>query len=79
MGEFKWAKAQLDALKASTSKMIANDAIALSQLISNNTSLDTSYTAMKIYAEADFQIYQKRNNEAILKLDELLKNHPKIA
>jgi tetratricopeptide (TPR) repeat protein len=76
MGEFKWAKAQLDALKASTSKMIANDAIALSQLISNNTSLDTSYTAMKIYAEADFQIYQKRNNEAILKLDELLKNHP---
>ncbi|WP_372753827.1 tetratricopeptide repeat protein [Labilibaculum sp.] len=76
MGELKWAKAQLDALKGSTSKLIANDALALSQLISNNTSLDTTYTAMKIYAEAEFLIYQKKDSLAISKLDELLKNHP---
>ncbi|WP_461639971.1 tetratricopeptide repeat protein [Labilibaculum euxinus] len=76
MGELKWAKAQLDALKGSTSKLIANDAIFLSQLISDNTTLDTSYTAMKIYAEAEFLMYQRKDSLALLKLDELLKNHP---
>ncbi|PKQ65889.1 hypothetical protein BZG02_02485 [Labilibaculum filiforme] len=76
MGELKWAKAQLDALKGSTSKLIANDAIALSQLISDNTTLDTSYTAMKTYAEAEFLMYQAKDSQAILKLEELLKNHP---
>ena len=76
MGELKWAKAQLDALKGSTSKLIANDAIALSQLISDNTTLDTTYTAMKTYAEAEFLQYQKKDSLALMKLDELLKNHP---
>ena len=76
MGELDWAKAQLDALKGSTSKLIANDAIALSQLISDNTTLDTSYTAMKKYAEAEFLLYQKKEEEAIQKLDDLIKNHP---
>ncbi|MPQ45613.1 tetratricopeptide repeat protein [Marinifilum sp. N1E240] len=76
MGELDWAKAQLDALKGSTSKLIANDAIALSQLISDNTTLDTSYTAMKKYAEAEFLLYQKKEEEAIQKLDDLIMNHP---
>jgi len=76
MGELKWAKAQLDALKGSTSKLIANDAIALSQLISDNTTLDTSYTAMKTYAEAEFLILQKKEDEALNKLNELIRNQP---
>ncbi|WP_321280190.1 tetratricopeptide repeat protein [Marinifilum fragile] len=76
MGELKWAKAQLDALKGSTSKLIANDAIALSQLISDNTTLDTSYTAMKTYAEAEFLLFQKKEDEALSKLDELIRNQP---
>ncbi|NOU58824.1 tetratricopeptide repeat protein [Marinifilum caeruleilacunae] len=76
MGELKWAKAQLDALKGSTSKLIANDAIALSQLINDNTTLDTSYTAMKTYAEADFLLYQKKEEAALNKLDELIRNQP---
>ncbi|MCY1632771.1 tetratricopeptide repeat protein [Marinifilum sp. D737] len=76
MGELKWAKAQLDALKGSTSKLIANDAIALSQLISDNTTLDTSYTAMKTYAEAEFLILQKKEDKALNKLDELIRNQP---
>ncbi len=75
MGEVIWAKAQLDALKGSTSKLIANDAISLSQLISDNTTLDTSYTAIKLYAAADFLIYQRKDSLAILKFEDLLKNH----
>lgn len=76
MGELNWAKAQLDALKGSTSKLIANDAIALSQLISDNTTLDTTDTAMKTYAEADFLVYQKQDSLALQTLNQLIKNHP---
>ncbi|WP_421918001.1 tetratricopeptide repeat protein [Marinifilum sp.] len=76
LGELKWAKAQLDALKGSSSKLIANDAIALSQLISNNTTLDTSYTAMKTYAAADFLLLQKKEEAALNKLNELIRNQP---
>jgi hypothetical protein len=38
LGNFSWAKAQLDVLKTSTSKLTANDAIELSLFISNNLS-----------------------------------------
>ena len=41
MGNFSWAKAQLDVLKASTSKLTANDAMELSMMIGNNLNLDT--------------------------------------
>jgi len=36
IGEFEWAKSQLDILRAATSKLIANDAMQLSLLISDN-------------------------------------------
>ena len=35
-GEYDWCQAQLDILKASTSKLIANDALELSVLITDN-------------------------------------------
>ena len=36
IGEFEWAKSQLDILRAATSKLIANDAMQLSLLIADN-------------------------------------------
>ena len=36
IGEFEWAKSQLDVLRAATSKLIANDAMYFSLLISDN-------------------------------------------
>lgn len=36
IGEFSWAKSQLDVLRAATSKLIANDAMYFSLLISDN-------------------------------------------
>ncbi|MDR2970979.1 MAG: tetratricopeptide repeat protein [Bacteroidales bacterium] len=36
IGEFEWAKSQLDILRAATSKLIANDAMQFSLLISDN-------------------------------------------
>ncbi len=76
LGEIKWANAQLAAIKGSTSKLIANDAIALSQFITENTSLDTSYTAMQQFARADFLYYQQHTKQALSTLDSLLQQFP---
>ena len=69
LGEFDWAKAQLDALKGSTSKLIANDALDLSQLIADNTMLDSTYLAMKYFAKADFLIFQNKTDSAKIMLN----------
>ncbi|NNE26713.1 MAG: tetratricopeptide repeat protein, partial [Saprospiraceae bacterium] len=41
-GNFEWAQAQFDILKAATSRLIANDAIDLSVFIMDNMGLDTT-------------------------------------
>ena len=71
-GNFQWAQAQLNVLKASTSKLIANDAMQLSLLITDNYNLDTSELAMKVFANAELLTYQKKYNEAIIKFDSIL-------
>jgi tetratricopeptide (TPR) repeat protein len=40
IGEFEWAKSQLDILRAATTKLIANDAMQLSLVISDNEDED---------------------------------------
>ena len=70
-GNFKWAQAQLDVLKASTSKLISNDAMELSLLISDNLNLDTSNTALLMYAKADLLVEQSKYDQAIQKLDSI--------
>ena len=64
-GEFDWCQAQLDVLKASTSKLIANDALALSVLITDNYNMDTSEVAMKLFAKGDMYVAQKKYDEAL--------------
>jgi len=69
IGEFNWAKAQLDVLKAATSKMIANDAMELSLLISDNIDEDSSTVALDYYAKADLLAYRNQYNLALETLD----------
>jgi len=64
VGEFEWCQAQLDVLKASTSKLIANDAMDLSLLITDNYNLDTTEVTMKLFAKADLYIIQHKYKEA---------------
>ncbi len=72
-GNFQWATAQLDALKASTSKLIANDALELSMLIKNNTPQgDSLQKELKMFARADLLINQKKDSLALLTLDSLM-------
>ncbi|MBQ3677070.1 MAG: tetratricopeptide repeat protein, partial [Bacteroidales bacterium] len=75
-GNFEYAKALLDVLKGSTSKLIANDAFELAQLISDNTALDTSTTAMEIFARGDLLLAQGKKNEAIAIYDSIPKLFP---
>lgn len=58
-GEFAWSQAQLDVLKASTTQRIANDAMSLSLLISDNLNLDTSILPMRAFAAADLLAFRQ--------------------
>jgi len=75
-GDFAWAQTQLNALKASTSKLISNDAINLSLLITDNFNLDTIVEPMEMYARADLLIMQRRYGEAVSTLDTLIEAWP---
>jgi tetratricopeptide (TPR) repeat protein len=76
MGNFKWAKAQLDALRASTSKLIANDAMDLSLFISENLEDDSLATPLKIFARADLHLFRNNFTEALAALDSVSKLYP---
>ena len=75
-GEFDYAKAQLDVLKASTSKLIANNAMQLSLLIQDNLGIDTTQAPVQMYASADLLLAQHKYTEAIEMLDSLEKRFP---
>lgn len=64
-GDFDWAKTQLDVIKAATSKLIANDAIILSVLISDHLGMDTTRVPLEMFARADFMYYQQKYAEAL--------------
>ncbi len=70
-GDFEWAQTQLKVLKLSTSKLIANNAMKLSLLISDNLNLDTTDTALLIYAQSELLFKQKRYPACLKKLNEL--------
>ncbi len=74
-GDFDWAESQLKILKSSTSQLIANDALYLKLLISDNKYEDSTQTALKLYARADLLSFQNKPNDAILLLDKILNNH----
>ncbi|MGF1560460.1 MAG: tetratricopeptide repeat protein [Flavobacteriaceae bacterium] len=74
-GDFDWALTQLKVLRSSTSQLIANDAMQLSLLISDNSLEDSTQTALKKYARADLLAYQNRTKDAITELDDILQNH----
>ena len=75
MGNFRWAKAQLDVLKASTSKLIANDAMDLSLFISENLETDTIATPLQMFARADLQLFRNHYPEALAVLDSVSKSY----
>ena len=64
-GDFKWAKSQLKILKSSTTQLIANDAVDLFLIISDNEPKDSIPSGLLDFAKADLLAYQNKNIEAI--------------
>ncbi len=76
IGEFDWAKGQLDILKAATSKLIANDALELSLLISDNIEEDSLTVPLAMYAKADLLEFRNLDNDALAVLDSIITLYP---
>ena len=75
-GDFDWAQAQLDVLKKSTAKLIANNAMELSLLIQDNLNMDTTTVTMELFARADLLIYQNKLDQAYQTLDSIIIDYP---
>lgn len=75
-GDFGWARAQLDVLKGSTTKLTANDALKRSIFIIDNTGLDTNTIPLSMYAKAELLEKQNKPEEAIRQLDVIVMTYP---
>lgn len=73
--DFEWASHQLKVLKSASSQLIANDALDLFLLISDNTVEDSLQVALKKFARADFLLYQNKKKEALTQFQLILKDH----
>lgn len=71
-GEFEWSQAQLNVLKASTTQKIANDALALSLLISDNLDLDTTVLPMQAFAAAELLLFRQEHAAAVVAMEQML-------
>lgn len=69
--DFKWAKSQCDVLKGATSKVIANDALDLSLVITDAIGIDTNVVPLSMFASAELLIIQHQYDKAIARLDSI--------
>lgn len=74
--DYKWSQSQLDVLKTSTSKLISNDALNLSLLITENLGLDSIEEPLNFYSDAELLFFQNKDEEAVKKIDSLNKLYP---
>ncbi len=75
-GDFEWAQAQLLVLKAATSKLIANDALDLSMIITDNLGQDSVREPLQMFARGDLFLYQNKDSLALLSYDSISRMHP---
>src|SRR5690554_7058996 len=70
-GDFHFAQSPLHVLKEATTRLIANDAMNLSILITDNLGLDSNYVAMRQFAKADLLLEQHKYEEAFKLYDSI--------
>ena len=70
-GNFTYAKSQADVLKASTSQLIANDALNLSLLLSDHLETISDTLALKKYASAELLRFRNLPSAALKQLDSI--------
>jgi tetratricopeptide (TPR) repeat protein len=72
--DFQWAQKQFKELKSASTQLIANDALEYFLLINDNTVADSTQTALKQFAHADYLLYQNKNQEALTQFQAILKS-----
>jgi tetratricopeptide (TPR) repeat protein len=70
-GNFEYSNGQCQVLKAATSQLIANDALNLSLLITDNMQTPTDSSALKMYADAEMLLFRNLPAQAVVKLDSI--------
>lgn len=75
-GDFEYAQNLLSILKASTSELIANDALYLSVLITENVE-DSVTTPLERFAHAGLLLFQNKDKEAETLIDSIATAYPK--
>ena len=75
-GDFELAQSHLDILKLATSREIANNAMALSLLIQDNTVFDSTDHAMQAYAQVELDLFQNKYQDALNKLELMMEQYP---
>lgn len=70
-GDLVWAKAQFDALKGSTTKLISNEAIKMSHFINSNYEKEGDNRLLEQTARTEYMIYKQQYKEAAAALDSL--------
>ena len=73
-GDFTWAKAQLKVLKGSTTQLIANDAVELFLVITDNEPVDSIPSGLTQYAKAELYAFQNKTQQAIDTLNTIKKD-----
>jgi tetratricopeptide (TPR) repeat protein len=79
VGDYVWAQGQLDILKASTSELIANDALNLSVLITENMPSDSVMKPLDLFSKADLLVFQNKIPQALACLDSIAQYHSSSA
>jgi tetratricopeptide (TPR) repeat protein len=78
-GDFKWANHQLEVLKSASTQLIANDALDLFLLISDNTVEDSTQVALKKFSRADYLLFQDKKQDALAAFQAIIKENKEDA
>ncbi|MFV0345009.1 MAG: tetratricopeptide repeat protein [Bacteroidales bacterium] len=75
MGNFEYAKGQLDVIKASTSKLTSNDGFVLSLLIGNNLEEGIDNKPLQLFSKADLYMFRNQLDSANSVIDTILSKY----
>ena len=73
--DFNWAKKQASELKQASSQLIANDAVELFLLISDNSAEDSLQVALQDFSKADLLAFQNKPAAALEAFLQVLEKH----
>lgn len=73
--DFNWAKKQAGELKQASTQLIANDAVELFLLITDNSAEDSLQVALQDFSKADLLEYQNKPKDALEAFLQILEKH----